>query len=180
MAESGRRSLKWPMRFTYLALSLLFLALALLPFQTVPRGWAGPDWILVLTLAWAARRPEYVPVVSVALIGLLADFLLMRPPGLLAAYLVIARQVLRRRSTALRDAPFPNEWLTVASIMILIEMGERVAYAIFLLDQPPLGLALMQLSAGILAYPLVVFASQILLGLRKPQPGDDDTFSRLA
>ena len=178
MAEPGARSRKWPMRLTYVALSLLFLALALLPFQTVPRGWAGPDWIIVLTLAWAARRPEYVPVLAVGLVVLLADFLLMRPPGLLAAFMVIARQVLRKRALTLRDAPFPGEWLTVTVVMVAIALAERLAYAIFLLDQPPLGLALLRLVAGILAYPLVVYASQFLLGLRKPQPGDDDTLAR--
>ncbi|MBR9842937.1 MAG: rod shape-determining protein MreD [Rhodobacteraceae bacterium] len=180
MAETTGRSLKWPMRLAYVGLSLLFLALAFLPFQTVPRGWAGPDWIVVLTLAWAARRPDYVPVLAVGLVVLLADFLLMRPPGLLAALMVIARQVLRHRATALRDAPFPNEWLTVAGIMVVITVAERLAYAIFLLDQPPLGLALMRLVTGILAYPVAVFASQLLLGLRKPQPGDDDTLVRPA
>ncbi len=178
MAESGARAPKWPMRLAYVALSLLFLALALLPFQTVPRGWAGPDWIIVLTLAWAARRPDYVPVLAVAAVVLLADFLLMRPPGLLAAIMVIARQALRKRALSLRDASFPNEWLTVTAFMVAIALTERLAYAVFLLDQPPLGLALMRLLTAILAYPLVVFASQFLLGLRKPQPGDGDTFAR--
>lgn len=178
MAESGARSPKWPMRLAYIGLSLLCLALALLPFQTVPRGWAGPDWIIVLTLAWAARRPDYVPVLAVGAVVLLADFLLMRPPGLLAAFMVIARQALRKRTIALRDASFPNEWLTIAALMIAIALAERLAYAIFLLDQPPLGLALMRLVTSIVAYPVVVFASQFLLGLRKPQPGDGDTFAR--
>lgn len=178
MADNAARSHKWPMRLIYVALALLSLTLALLPFQTVPRGWAGPDWLIVLTLAWAARRPDYVPVLIVGLVMLLADFLLMRPPGLLAALMVLARQTLRKRAMSLRDAPFVNEWLTVAGVMIAIALAERLAYAVFLLDQPPLGLALMRLMANIFAYPLVVFASQALLGLRKPQPGDDDAFAR--
>ncbi|MCW9043226.1 MAG: rod shape-determining protein MreD [Pseudopelagicola sp.] len=180
MAESGARSLKWPMRLAYVALSLLFLALALLPFQTVPRGWAGPDWGVVLTLAWAARRPDYVPVLIVAPMILLADFILMRPPGLLAALMVVARQVLRRRAISLRDAPFATEWLTVAAIMVAIAVAERLTLMVFLLDQPPPGLAFMRLIANILAYPVMVFASQLLLGLRKPQPGDNDTLARQA
>ena len=180
MADTGTRPHKWPMRLGYVALCLLFLALALLPFQTVPRGWAGPDWIIVLTLAWAARRPDYVPAHLVAFTVLLADFLLMRPPGLVAALAVIARQILRRRAISLRDAPFPQEWLTVAALLVAMTLAERLAYAMFLIDQPPLGLVIMRLFASIAAYPLVVFASQILLGLRKPQPGDDDTVARLA
>jgi rod shape-determining protein MreD len=51
---------------------------------------------------------------------------------------------------------------------------------VFLIDQPPLGLVVMRLFAGIAAYPVVVVASQLLLGLRKPQPGDDDTVARVA
>jgi rod shape-determining protein MreD len=171
---SGRR---WRMRIAYLLIALGVVYLQLLPFQTMPRGWAGPDLLMVLTVAWATRRPEYVPVLAVGVVFLLADLILLRAPGLLAAIMVIARQTLRRQSLILRDAPFPTEWATAAATLVAIMLAERLALTIFLVDRAPLGLSVMQLFMNILFYPLVVMASHLILGLRKSAPGDDDTLA---
>ncbi|MEQ9694317.1 rod shape-determining protein MreD [Shimia sp. SDUM112013] len=168
---------KWRMRVMYCLLALVILYLQLLPLNHVPRGWAGPDWLVVLTVTWAIRRPEFVPVLAVAGVTLLADFILMRPPGLMAAIMVVARQMMKRQSQGLRDGTFANEWLTASAAFLGIALLNRLFLAVFLVDQPPLGLNLMQAFANILLFPAVVFLSQLLLGLRKPGPGDDDTLA---
>ncbi|MDP2493150.1 rod shape-determining protein MreD [Shimia thalassica] len=174
---SASASRKWRMRFLYVLLGVGILFLQLLPLSHVPQGWAGPDFIVVLTIVWAARRPDFVPVVAVAGVVLLADFVLMRPPGLMAAIMVVARQMMRRQSHGLRDSTFANEWLTASAILIGIAVLYRLVLAVFLVDQAPLGLSVMQAFMNVAVYPLVAILSQVLVNVRKLSPGDDDTLA---
>jgi rod shape-determining protein MreD len=48
----------------------------------------------------------------------------------------------------------------------------RIILAVFMVDQAPLGLSLMQLAATLLVYPLVVLVAHAILGVRKRAPGD--------
>ena len=50
----------WSMRAIYVVISLGILLLELLPQQTMPRTFAGPDMILLLTFTFALRRPEFI------------------------------------------------------------------------------------------------------------------------
>ena len=65
----------WARQAMYVILALGILFWQLLPLSTLPSSWAGPDWLIALTLAWAQRRPEFVPVTLIAVVILLADFL---------------------------------------------------------------------------------------------------------
>lgn len=164
----------WLMRMTYAALALLVIFLSLLPLQMVPRGWAGPDIIVAVTFAWVLRRPDYVPPWLVAGVLLLADLMFHRPPGLWAALVLVGAETLRARHVGLRDLTFAVEWVSVATTLVAITLGYRVILAVLLVDQAPLGLSLMQMVMTLLVYPVVVVCSHLLLGVRKPAPGDID------
>ncbi len=173
MAERSRSRI-WLMRLVFLMLSLLLIFLHLLPQDTSPKAWAGPDLILALCFAWVLRRPELVPAVLIAVVFLTTDLLYQMPPGLWAAFVVIGTEALRARAPGLRDLTFAAEWLTVAVTLTLMTLGNQVALAILLVDRPPLGLSLMQLVMTLIAYPLVAYGSQITFGVRKQAPGDVD------
>jgi len=164
----------WTMRALYAGLCLVIVYLHLLPLDTVPRGWAGPDIVLALTFAWVLRRPEYVPPLLIAMVLLLCDLLFHRPPGLWAALVLIASQTLRGQTRELRDMTFSVEWFSVATTLVAITIAYRVTLAILLIDQAPLGLSLMQMVMTLVAYPLVVIVSQALFGVRRLAPGDVD------
>ena len=167
-------SRKWRMRFWYVVLILALLYLQLLPLQTVPRSWTGPDLIIVFTVVWSIRRPEYVPALLVAVMILLVDFVLLRPPGVMAAILVLARQALMRQGAGLRDATFFGEWMVAAAALVSITLANRIFLAVFLVDQPPLGMSLMALVVSIIAYPAIVLVSLAAFGVRKAAPGESD------
>ncbi|WP_197915574.1 rod shape-determining protein MreD [Thiosulfatihalobacter marinus] len=169
---SGLVSRKWVMRLTFAVLCLAILFLQLLPLETTPRRWAGPDWLVVLTVAWAARQPKYTPPVLVAALFLLADLLLLRPPGLLAAIMVVATHFLNSRASGLRAATFTTEWLTAAAVMVGVALTYRLGLTIFMVHHVPLGLPLMQVIMNIAIYPLVVFLSAILCGVRRTKARD--------
>lgn len=173
MAERTQSGI-WLMRAIFAALCVLLIFLHLLPLDTIPRGWAGPDLILAMTCAWVVRRSDFVPALLIAAVFLMVDLLYQMPPGLWAAIVVIGCETLRNRAPGLRDLTFAAEWAAVAMTLVAMTLAYLVVLGVLLVDRPPLGLSLMQLAMTILAYPLVAFASQILFGVRKQSPGDVD------
>ena len=163
---------KWLMRGVFAVLCLMLIFAQLLPLETTPRRWAGPDFMIALALAWAVRQPDYTPAFLVAAMFLLADLLLLRPPGLGAAIMVVACEIQRSRALRLRDSTFATEWLSAAALMIAAAVGYRLLGAIVLTPLPSLGLMLMQVLMTIAAYPLVVVLSQVLLGVRRATAHD--------
>lgn len=162
----------WAMRLVFTGLCLGLIFLHLLPLDTLPRGWAGPDLMLALTCAWVIRRPDFVPVLLIAAIFLLADLLYQMPPGLWAAITVIGTEALRRRVMLLRDLTFLAEWFTVAVILAGMTLANQIVLTIAMVDRPPVGLYLMQLLMTLACYPLIAYASQIIFRVRKQTPGD--------
>ncbi|MEM6940152.1 MAG: rod shape-determining protein MreD [Pseudomonadota bacterium] len=168
----------WVMRGAFLLLALLLILFQLLPLETLPRTWAGPDLLLCFACAWSLRRPEYVPAVPLALTFFLADLLLQRPPGLLALLTLIACENLKIRSRSLRDSSFPAEWLTVSVTFIVLAMANRLVLAIALVDLPPLTLFLSGLAMSVLVYPAVVLITHFAMGVRMAAPGDLDALGQ--
>jgi rod shape-determining protein MreD len=179
MAESAAsRRLLW--RTIFLTLALIVALVRLLPLGEGAGGVPGPDLLVALAFAWVLRRPDYVPVLVVAAVMLVADFLFMRPPGLWAAITVMGVEFLRNRESAFRDLPFPVEWGMVALVLLAMTLANALVQLVLMVDQPSLGLTLLQLIATILAYPLVVAVTVFALGLRRAAPGEvDDRGQRL-
>ncbi|WP_323786293.1 rod shape-determining protein MreD [Thalassovita sp.] len=159
-------SRRWTMQLAYVVLALAIVFFQLLPLETVPRRWTGPDLLILITFSWAVRRPDYVPAILIAVVFLLGDLLFQRPPGLLAALTVLASEALKRRSRSLRDQTFPVEWLTVSGALILVMLGNRLVLAVLLIPQAPVGLTLIQLIMTILTYPIIAMLSHYLFGVR--------------
>ena len=173
MAESTALRI-WSMRLLFLSLSLGVMFFQLMPLDIAPGGPVGPDLLIVLPMAWALRRAEYVPALLVATVMLLADLLFDRPPGLLAFFTVLAVEALKTRATQMREQTVLAEWLSVALVLTAIMVANRLVLAVLLVPQPPLGLTLLQLAATVAAYPAVLAASHFVFGVRKVHPGDLD------
>jgi len=138
----------------------------------------GPDLLLCLTLAWVMRRPDYLPVWLIAGVVLVEDLILMRPPGLWTALVVMASEFIRSRVALTRELNFLVEWLLVSGLMVAMLLAYRLVFAMALLPQLPLGFALVQLVWSVLAYPVVVAASRLVLDLHKPATGETDDYGR--
>ena len=168
----------WLMRAGFLMLALVILFFHLLPLETTPRAWAGPDLLLAFALAWSLRRPEYVPAPALAAAFLLADLLLQRPPGLWSLLALLGSENLKARGRSLRDANFVAEWITVGLIIIAITFAYRIVLALVLVEVPGLTLSLSELAATILAYPVVVAVTHFLMGVRKAAAGELDALGK--
>lgn len=173
MAERTTSRL-WVMRAAYVALALAIMFCHLLPLDTLPRRWAPPDLLIAFTFAWTLRRPDYVPILSVAAVILLADLLFQRPPGLMAGLVVLACEYLRNRFGRLSEASFAGEWVAVAIMVAAVTVLNRAVLLVLAVDVATLGLVLIQMLMTIAAYPLVVLVTGLAMGIRKPGPNEAD------
>jgi rod shape-determining protein MreD len=192
------RNSVWYYRTLFVALALILLFFRLLPlgsgdgsfpwstlpnwifggFGLEPRPWPGPDALMCLTIAWVMRRPDYLPALLIAMVFLVEDMILLRPPGLWAALILMATEFLRSRAALTRELNFTVEWLLAAGLMLALLMVYRLVFAIALMPQPGFGFALMQTIWSILCYPLVVALSAVFFDLRKPATGEVDSYGR--
>lgn len=185
----------WLHRVIFITLALLLLFFRLLPMESEAlvtckpeetwcrfTNWLsimpGPDLILCIVFAWTMRRPDYLPVLLIAAVVLTEDIVLLRPPGLWTALVVLASEFVRSRVALTRELNFGVEWLLVSALMVAMLLVYRLAFGLVLLPQPPFGFALMQVIWSILCYPVVVFLSRVVLDLYKPATGEVDDYGR--
>jgi rod shape-determining protein MreD len=168
----------WGMRLLFVLLALLTLFFHLLPLNPAPSQWASPDVLVALVFAWTVRRPEYVPIVLVAGVMLLADLMLQRPPGLWSVLVVCAAEWLKSRERRQRETTFALEWLTFAGTLIVITILYRTVMMILIITPGALMLSFVQVLATIAIYPAVVGVSYFLAGVRRSAPGDVDRLGR--
>lgn len=170
----------WLMRGGFVLIALVILFFQLLPLDTSPRRWAGPDLILCFALAWSLRRPEYVPPLILAGIFLLSDLLLQRPPGLWALLALLGCERIKIRGRGLRDSTFPAEWLTAATVIFVILVSNRLILALMFVEVPGITLSLFELGMTVMFYPVVVLITHAIMGVRKAAPGELDALGQRA
>lgn len=139
------------------------------------RVWVGPDLLIAFAFAWSLRRPEYVPILMLAALFLLSDLLLQRPPGLWALLALLACENLRGRSRSLRDSTFGAEWIAISLLLVGILLVNRIVLSVLMVAPPQLGLSLIELGMTILVYPVVVFVTRTVMGVRRAAPGELDS-----
>jgi len=162
----------WGYRALFLVLCLVVITFKLLPLGLNDAGLPGPDLLLALTLAWLLRQPAVVPILSIVVIFLLADFLFQRPPGLWTLLVVVVSESLRRRRMTMTEFPFLFEWAAFTGAVFAMIILNRVALWVLVVDLPPLGLSLVHGIVTAAIYPLVVLVSKFLFGLRKIGPAE--------
>ncbi len=172
------RQAHWFYRALFLGLALLFLFVRLLPLGSEPGALPGPDLILCVIMAWIIRRPDYLPMPLILIVLLAEDLILMRPPGLWTAIVILTTEFLRGRMILTRELSFAVEWALVTGLMVLSMLVYRLVLGITMVPQPPFGFAAVQLLWSIACYPLVVGASRLIIDLRKPATGEVDDYGR--
>ena len=168
MADRGSLYL-WTMRCLYAGLCGLVVMFHLLPLGQMDTVVFSPDIILCLTIAWVVRRPEYAPILLIAGVALLADLLLMRPPGLWAALTVLLANSISKQRGKMRSTGFGVEWFRVSFGMAVIFVVERIAFGVLFVTPPSLAAGVAEFAATAICYPIVVGVTAGLLRVRKPE-----------
>lgn len=162
----------WTYRAVFLVLCLVVITFKMLPLGLNDQGLPGPDLLLALTLAWVLRQPAVVPIGSILVVFLLADFLFQRPPGLWTLLVILVSESLRRRRLTMTEFPFLVEWSAFAGAVFTMIVMDRVVLWVLMVDLPPLGLTLAHGIVTVAIYPAVVAISKFLFGLRKIGPAE--------
>jgi len=170
---------RWAFIGLFLLLSMFIIFARILPLGPVSEGMPPPDTIVLLGFAWVLRRPDFVPVVLFAAILLVTDLLFLRPPGLATALAVIGLEWLRARAGLMRERGFIIEWATVASVLALMLLAERVVLALLFVPQDNPGLAVFALAVNILFYPFIAALSVWGFRVRRLAPGEHAAEARL-
>jgi rod shape-determining protein MreD len=168
----------WLHRLIFLGVALVITFVRLLPLQTTAGHLPGPDLLLCLIFAWMVRRPEYLSALMIGAVVLAEDMLLMRPPGLWAAMVLMGAEFIRARSALTRELNFGVEWLLVAGVIFGVFFANRTILDMAFVDQPSFGFSLLQIIWSVVAYPAVVALSRYGLDLYKPAMGQVDSFGR--
>ena len=176
--DSFWRQARWIYRALFLGLALLILFVRLLPLGGEAGALPGPDLLLCLIMAWIIRRPDYLPMPLILIVLLTEDLVLMRPPGLWTAIVILATEFLRGRVTLTRELSFVVEWLLVSGVMLGMMLVYRLTLGLAFVPQAPFGFAIVQVLWSIAVYPVVVGLSRLALDLRKPATGEVDSFGR--
>jgi len=157
----------------YISLGLAIIFYRLLPLETTPANWVGPDILVTATCLYAIRRPAYVPMISVAVLFLFSDLMLHNPPGLLSLFMVLSCEWLKRRSHYLRVATFSVEWLAIAFVIAVQVIGSHIILTLTMATTPPVGLTSMQAVGTVLLYPILSRLSHHFFGVHKAPTGED-------
>ncbi|MGB3178781.1 MAG: rod shape-determining protein MreD [Albidovulum sp.] len=161
-------------RGLFVLLSLVIIFAQILPLNTIPAQFPGPDFLLCITLVWVQRRPDYVPALIVALVFVLEDLLTMRPPGLWPLIVLIGTEFLRRREATLRDMPFVLDWIMTSGVIIAMVAANWLILFVFIVPNAGIGPVILQALATMVAYPIVVLITLFAIGVRRVAKGEVD------
>jgi rod shape-determining protein MreD len=144
----------------------------------LPAAALVPDLLMLLSFLWVARRPDHAPLPLIAAVWFLADLIFGRPPGLMAALMVIATEVLRARAGPLKGMPVVAEWITVGVLIAAVTAAYRFGLTMAIVSQGPAGPVIIQTIVTIAAYPLAIGLAYAVFGMTRPQPGETDAMGR--
>ena len=152
----------------YFCIGLLIIFFQILPLQTTPQNWSGPNVLLVFFAAIVTKRPEFTSSFLIALIFLIEDFFLMRPPGLMPALIVISFFILKRKIQNQEENSLIFIWVNVATYLTLVLLSYYMISVLLFLPSAGFSLTLMEIIVSLALYP--IFSTLI---------GSFDTFNPL-
>ena len=104
----------------YFCIGLLIIFFQILPLQTTPQSWSGPNVLLVFFAAIVIKRPEFTSSLLIAVVFLIEDFFLMRPPGLMSSLTVLGLYFLKRKFQNQEETSLIFVWGNVAICLTLV------------------------------------------------------------
>ncbi len=107
-------------QLVYFCIGLLIIFFQILPLQTTPQTWSGPNVLLVFFAAIVTKRPEFTSSFLFASIFLIEDFFLMRPPGLMSSLTVLGFYFLKRKFQYQEGNSLLFGWGSVTTCLTII------------------------------------------------------------
>ena len=138
----------------YFCIGLLIIFFQILPLQTTPQTWSGPNVLLVFFATIVTKRPEFTSSFLVASIFLIEDFFLMRPPGLMSSLTVLGFYFLKRKFQYKESNSLIFGWGSVTTCLTIILLLYYFISVLLFIPSAGLRLTLMELLATLALYPV--------------------------
>lgn len=168
---NGRDSLPAPFQTgLFIILAFACILLPLMPMQLEAEARALPDLLFAFVAAWILRRPNSAPMLLVAALFLLADFVLGRPVGIWALLCLLGSDFLRTQHINLRDQIFPFEFLSFSIVLAIAFVLQTLILGITLVPQPSFSKILEIYVLTLIFYPAIVLILHYVFRVRAPQP----------
>ena len=150
------------------AVSLLLVLAAILPYGLPKSSLAAPILALISVYYWSVFRPELMPAGAAFLIGLMVDVLSGGPPGLNALVLILVHWAASGQRRVLAGKSFAVAWLgylLIAAGAAIINWFFASLFHTTAIESVPL---VVSRAIGTAAYPLVaLFLARMQLLIRQ-------------
>ena len=141
-------------QFVYFCIGLLIIFFQILPLQTTPQTWSGPNVLLVFFAAIVTKRPEFTSSFLVASVFLIEDFFLMRPPGLMSSLTVLGFYFLKRKFRYQEGNSLIFGWGIVTTCLTIILLLYYFISNLLFIPSAGFKLTLMELIVTLALYPI--------------------------
>ena len=138
----------------YFCIGLLIIFFQILPLQTTPQAWSGPNVLLVFFAAIVIKRPEFTSSFLVASIFLIEDFFLMRPPGLMSSLTVLGFYFLKRKIQYQEGNSLLFGWGSATACLTIILLLYYFISILLFIPSAGFRLTLMELIVTLALYPI--------------------------
>ena len=138
----------------YFCIGLLIIFFQILPLQTTPQAWSGPNVLLVFFAAIVTKRSEFTSSFLVASIFLIEDFFLMRPPGLMSSLTVLGFYFLKRKFHYQEGNSLIFGWGSVTTCLTIILLLYYFISVLLFIPSAGFRLTLIELIVTLALYPV--------------------------
>ena len=138
----------------YFCIGLLIIFFQILPLQTTPQTWSGPNVLLVFFAAIVSKRPEFTSSFLIASIFLIQDFFLMRPPGLMSSLTVLGFYFLKRKFQNQEEMSLLFVWGSVATCLSFILLLYYFISIFLFIPSAGFRLTLMEIIVTLALFPI--------------------------
>ena len=138
----------------YFCIGLLIIFFQILPLQTTPQTWSGPNILLVFFASLVTKWPKFISSFLVASIFLIEDFFLMRPPGLMSSLTVLGFYFLKRKLQYQEVNSLLFSWGSVTTCLTFILLLYYFISILLFIPSAGFSLTLMELIVTLALYPV--------------------------
>ena len=138
----------------YFCIGLLIIFFQILPLQTTPQSWSGPNVLLVFFAALVIKRPEFTSSLLIAVVFLIEDFFIMRPPGLMSSLTVLGLYFLKRKFQNQEETSLIFVWGNVAICLTLVLLICYFVSKLLFIPSAGLRLTIMEITVTLAIYPI--------------------------
>lgn len=156
----GYKSIIAATSFIFFGTTLIIILLS--PINQVPEEQFAPDLLFCFIFIFLVRSPKQVPIISIAVISLLADFLWYRPIGLTTITTILASELLRSLLAYKEKIGFFEEYIYITIIFVSMTVLQEVIKLFCSIPSLTISHIVNYILFTLLVYPLITLFIKVI------------------